>query len=89
MKKKVLFFAREYQADFFPLLRSPKYDAYYVTLTLEEKRRVEAKGQPVFACFEEMYDTLAPDQFPESYFLTSFASDRFMGNIPLRKDGQY
>lgn len=83
MKKKVLFFAREYQADFFPLLRSEKYDAYYVTLTLEEKRRVEAKGQPVFACFEEMYDTLIPVQFPESYFLTSFASDRFMGSLSL------
>ena len=83
MKKKVLFFAREYQADFFPLLLSEKYNAYYVTLTLEEKRRVEAKGQPVFACFEEMSDTLSPDQIPESYFLTSFASDRFMGDLSL------
>lgn len=79
-----MFFAREYQSDFFPLLNSLKYESIYVTLTLDEKKRVEAKGKSVLLCFEEEYDTLVPADVPDDYFETSFGSDRYLGPLSLQ-----
>lgn len=85
MKKRVLFFARDYQADLFPLLRSDNYESIYVTLTIKEKKRVEVNGEKVHACFEELYDTIVPEPISETYFLTSFAADRYLGYLPLKE----
>ena len=77
-KPKAVFFARDYQADFFPFLKSEKYDSVLVTLTKEEKKRIKKKGYPVAACFEEQYDKLDISEFEEDYLETSFSADRYL-----------
>ena len=52
-KPVVLFFARGYQAHFYPHIVSDKYDAIFVTLTKDEKRLVEKMGCTMVGCFEE------------------------------------
>ena len=50
MKKPVvLFFARGYQAHFYPSIISDKYDAIFVTLTKKEKHIVEEMGGTIQA----------------------------------------
>lgn len=82
---KILFFARGYQASFYPELApagdDPPFEAVYVTLTREEADQVRAKGRDVAACFEEDFDTLTPARMPDGYLLTSFTSDRFLGRF--------
>ena len=78
-KPKVLFFARGFQAGFYPELRDDRYEAVYVTLTREEAEQVRAKGCEVAACFEADFDTIAPASVPEDYLLTSLMSERFLG----------
>ena len=59
MKKPVvLFFARGYQAHFYPSIISDKYDAIFVTLTKKEKHIVEEMGGTTVGCFEEDYALL-------------------------------
>lgn len=77
----VLFFARGYQADFFPSLRSDRMKAVFVTLTRAEKAAVEATGARVEACFEEAFDTLEQAPVPENYLRTSWPADRFLGRF--------
>jgi len=79
----VLFFARGYQADFFPRLRDAAYDAVFVTLTAGERRRVESAGATVAACFEEEFDRLVPAEVEEGYLETSLPADRFLGRFDL------
>jgi len=78
----VLFFARGYQAEFFPTLRSDRYEAVFVTLTKAERLCVEKLGGRVVGCFEEDYDTLPAHAVAEQYLVTSFMSDRFLGRYP-------
>ena len=78
-KPRVLFFARGYQAGFYPELLDERYEAIFVTLTREEADRVRAKGRTVAACFEEDFDSLTPAEVPQHYLLTSFMSERFLG----------
>ncbi|MEM9500351.1 MAG: hypothetical protein AAF941_00765 [Pseudomonadota bacterium] len=80
-KPHILFFARGYQADFYPELTDDRYEAVFVTMTRAEADRVRAKGQTVTACFEEDFDTLAPAEIPPHYLHTSFMSDRFLGRF--------
>lgn len=75
----VLFFARAYQARFFPELLSNRYEAVFVTLSKQERLAVEAKGCRVAACFEEDYGSVVPVDVPEKYLTTSLVSDRFLG----------
>lgn len=77
----ILFFARGYQADYFPTLACAEWDSLFVTLTPGEKALVEARGQKVAACFEEMVDTLAPAPVPQGYLRSSFLADRFLGRF--------
>lgn len=84
-KPVVLFFARGYQADFFPTLASDRYDSVFATLTKAERLRVESRGGRVVACFEEDYARLPPTTVPESYLITSFMSDRFLGRYSYAK----
>lgn len=83
----VLFFARGYQADFFPTLASGRYRAVFVTLTAAERRRVEAAGAEVAACFEDDFATLVPADVPAGYLSTAYPSDRFLGryDAPQRR----
>jgi len=78
-KPKILFFARGFQAGFYPELKDDRYDAVYVTLTREEAAQVRAKGCEVAACFEADFDTITPAEAPPHYLLTSFMSERFLG----------
>jgi hypothetical protein len=81
----VLFFARGYQAAFFPTLESDRFDAIFVTLTRAERQRVEKLGRRVVACFEEDYRTLPVAAVPTDYLATSLMSDRFLGRYPYPK----
>ncbi len=78
-KPCILFFARGYQADFFPALIDDRYDAVFVTLTREETAQVRAKGCEVVACFEEDYPRIEAVEVPEHYLYTSLMSERFLG----------
>lgn len=78
-KPRILFFARGYQADFFPELLDDRYEAVFVTLTRAEADQVRAKGCAVAACFEEDFETIEPAEIPPHYLLTSFMSERFLG----------
>ena len=86
-KPVILFFARGYQADFFPALRSDRYRAVFVTLTADERRRVESQQAPVAACFEESFDDLPEAHIDDGYLVSSFAADRFLGrfNFAMRR----
>jgi hypothetical protein len=84
----VLFFARGYQADFFPTLADPAYEAVFVTLTADERRRVEAAGGKVVACFEEEYERLAVLAPDDGYLETSLPADRFLGRFGHRRRGE-
>lgn len=84
-KPRILFFARGYQADFFPELRDERYDAVYVTLTRAEAAQVRAKGAEVAACFEEDYAGIVPAEVPAHYLYTSFMSERFLGRYDHAK----
>jgi len=81
----VLFFARGYQADFFPRLLDPAYQAVFVTLTAGERRRVEAAGGVVAACFEEQFDDIVPVAVDDGYLETSLPADRFLGRFDLAR----
>ena len=78
-KPKILFFARGFQAGFYPELGDDRYEAVYVTLTREEAQQVQAKGCEVAACFEADFDTIEPAEVPEHYLITSLMSERFLG----------
>jgi hypothetical protein len=78
---RVLFFARGYQAEFFTHLRSSAYEAVFVTMTSAEKRAVERSGAIVDACFEEDFAALPVSEVPESYLLTAWPADRFLGRF--------
>ncbi|MES2495410.1 MAG: hypothetical protein V4618_04815 [Pseudomonadota bacterium] len=80
-KPRILFFARGYQADFYPALVDDSYDAVFVTLTRGEKARVEANGRTVAACFEEDFDSLQPAAVPDNYLGKSYMADRFLGRF--------
>ncbi len=77
----ILFFARGYQADYFPTLSSPHYRAVFVTLTRTEKAMVLRRGEQVAACFEEMFDRIEPATVPRDYLRTSWLADRFLGRF--------
>lgn len=80
---KILFFARGFQAGFYPALApdpgDDRFTPIYATLTRKEAAQVRAKGCEVAACFEADFDTIAPAPVPEDYLLTSLMSERFLG----------
>jgi hypothetical protein len=84
-KRVVLFFARGYQADFFPTLSSEAYEPVFATLTKAERLRVERLGGRVVGCFEEDYSGIPAAPAAEDYLLTSFMSDRFLGRYSYAK----
>jgi hypothetical protein len=80
----VLFFARGYQAEFFPTLIHPAYNAVFVTLTADERRRVESAGGVVAACFEEQFNQLPVVVPDKGYLATALPADRFLGRFDHR-----
>ena len=84
-RPKVLFFARAYQADFFPTLLSDRYEAVFVTLSRAERLSVEARGCRATAGFEEDYNSIALAPVPEGYLRTSLVSDRFLGHYSTER----
>lgn len=82
-RPKILFFARGYQADYFPTLRCDAYDAVFVTLTRDERATAERQGVKVEACFEAEVETLIPAPVPEGYLSTSLMADRFLGRFDI------
>jgi len=87
-KPRILFFARGYQADFYPTLVDEAYDAIFVTLTREEKARVEAAGRTVTACFEEDFARLPIAPVPDAYLRKSYVADRFLGRFDHVRRGE-
>ena len=77
----ILFFARGYQADFFPVLTDARYHAVFATMTRAEAARVRRRGQSVAACFEADFEGIEPAEVPADYLITSFMSDRFLGRF--------
>ncbi|MEO6079220.1 MAG: hypothetical protein ABIQ86_05520 [Steroidobacteraceae bacterium] len=80
-KPTILFFARGYQAGFFPELQSEKYQSVFATLTSAERRVVERKGGRVVGCFEEEFERIKPASVRPDYLVTSLMSDRFLGRF--------
>lgn len=80
MSKKpvVLFFSRDYQSEFFPVLVSDEYDSVHVTLNKREKRNVESRRGKVVGCLEEMYNDLKEADIKFPYLDHSIGSDRFI-----------
>ena len=79
--RNVVFFSRDYQSLFFPLLSSKKYNSLHVTLTQQEKQNVLGQGGIVVGCFEEEYEklnVLLEIEFPYLHF--SWGADRFLRN---------
>lgn len=89
MKPKIVFFARDYQATFFPMLKSDQYESIYVTYNQKEKKKLEKNGVKCDACFEELFNTLELVPINDDYLITSFTSDRYMGEIPLKERNEY
>lgn len=88
MKPNIVFFARAYQSQLFPLLTSLKYNSVFVTLTKSEKKEILQKGFEVKYCFEEYFkevDLLEPSHYLE----TSFFSDRFLGRYKINDREKY
>jgi len=82
-RPKILFFARGYQADYFPTLQSDAFEAVFVTLTRKEKAKAEQRGVHVEACFEAEFDTLTAAPVPAGYLATSLMADRFLGRFSI------
>ena len=80
-KPKVLFFARGYQADFFPTLPTEHFEPVFVTMTRAESAKVRKAGFEVGGCFEEQFPDLEAAPVAPDYLLTSFVSDRFLGRF--------
>lgn len=72
----VLFFAREYQASFFPLLTSSKYQSIYAVLNKKEKQIAIQNGGVNVICFEEEFDSLDISDKSQPYLKYSYGCDR-------------
>jgi hypothetical protein len=84
MRPGILFFARDYQAEFFIHLSSERYESLLATLTLKEKKLIEEKGFKVVGCLEEEFDSLPEANVENNYLETSFSSDRYLCGAPLK-----
>jgi hypothetical protein len=76
MKPKVLFFARDYQSIFFPLLKSDKYESVFAVLNKKEKLDVEKNGGRIIYCLEEEFDELELATIEAPYLKFSYGCDR-------------
>jgi len=85
MMPTVLFFARDYQAKLFPLLKSDKYKSLYVVLNRREKEIVVANGGEVVICLEEEFDSLSAEGELNSYLEYSFGCDRNYVGLNLQE----
>lgn len=87
MNKKpiVLFFARDYQSQFFTSLVSKDYDSIYVTLNRREKQEVLKKGGNVVGCLEDDYEGLEEACLKFPYLEYSMGSDRFLKGYSLQE----
>ena len=77
-KKNILFFSRDYQSLFFPLLSSDLYNGFHVTLTKNEKNNVLKKGGIVVGCLEEDFGKLNEYNTEFPYLTYSWGADRFL-----------
>ena len=83
MNPNILFFARDYQSLFFPLLKSDKYDSIYIVKTKQEKKNVLQNGGEIVFCFEEDFEDLNENFILESYLEYSYGCDRFYESLSL------
>jgi Capsule polysaccharide biosynthesis protein len=83
MKPVVLFFARDYQAEFMPKLLSDKYEQCLVTLTTNERKRIEGRGIKVAACFEDEFDSIEVAPLPDVYLESHFGADRYLRSVGI------
>ena len=83
VKDKIIFFARDYQSQLFPLIKSDKFTSVFVTLTKKEKKELTIKGEEVKYCYEEFIDSYEDDSEDDQLqeLDTSFYSDRFYGKL--------
>ena len=80
-KPQIVFFARGFQAGFYPKLEDERYESVYVTLSRADAAAVRAAGGKVAACFDEDFDTIQPVEVPENYLNTSLMAERFLGRF--------
>lgn len=78
--RNIVFFSRDYQSLFFPLLNSKKYNSLHVALTKREKQNILDKGGSVVGCFEEEYEQLELLEIEFPYLHFSWGADRFLRN---------
>ncbi len=83
MKPNILFFARDYQSFFFPLLQSDKYNSIYIVKTKQEKKNVLQNGGEIVCCFEDEFENLNENFILESYLEYSYGCDRFYNKLSL------
>ena len=85
MSKIILFFARDYQAKFFPLLKSEKYNSIFVVLNKKEKEIVIANGGETIICLEDEFDNLELTEYDGTYLKYSYGCDRNYINLNLKE----
>jgi hypothetical protein len=85
MRPKVLFFARDYQSIFFPLLKSDKYESVFVVLNKREKTNVIENGGQIIYCLEEEFDDLEIASFESPYLKFSYGCDRNYSGLKLEE----
>ncbi|MEP6803967.1 MAG: hypothetical protein ABI892_05565 [Flavobacterium sp.] len=72
----VLFFARDYQSQLFPLLSSNVYNSVFAVISKKEKQIVIDNGGDQVVCFEEEFDNLEFEGTLDSYLKYSYGCDR-------------
>jgi len=85
MKPKILFFARDYQSVFFPLLKSDKYISVFVVLNKKEKQNVIKNGGEIIYCLEEEFDDLELAIIDPPYLKFSYGCDRNYKGLKLEE----
>lgn len=85
MRPKVLFFARDYQSTFFPLLQSNKYESIFVVLNKKEKANVVKNGGDIVYCLEEEFDQLELAKLKMPYLKFSYGCDRNYTGLKLNE----
>lgn len=85
MKPKILFFARDYQSSFFPLLKSDNYESIFVVLNKKEKINVIKNGGKIIYCLEEEFNELELAKIEVPYLKFSYGCDRNYTGLKLEE----
>jgi hypothetical protein len=84
-KPTILFFARDYQSELFPLLKSDKFNSVYAVLNISEKINLIRHGVDSAYCFEELFDSLNVDSVQFNQLEYSYGADRSLIGLNLEE----